>query len=146
FLTAWTALTWALPAASEGPLSVAERQRLQEQAVQLTQRADQLYAAGKPAEALPLATQAVAIPERLYPRTTHPDGHGELAPTGNAVGYFWQGRGESRRALVYFERALDLFQRLYRPEKFSDGHADLATGLGNVAFVLQRLGDPGRAL
>jgi CHAT domain-containing protein/Tfp pilus assembly protein PilF len=136
---------WLPRAAADEPLSAAERAKLEKQAAELTEQADQLHASGKPAQAVSLARKAVAICERLYPATEYPDGHLDLATSLNNLGFHLQELQEPAKALPYFEKALAMYQRLYPPGRFPDGHADVADGLNNLGLVLEALGKPAKA-
>src|SRR5262249_2391186 len=84
-----------LPGASaEEPLTPEQRDQLEKQADDLNRQAIALYQAGKAAEAVVLARQALALRQRLYPLADYPDGHPELAQSLSNLGGLLRSMGE----------------------------------------------------
>jgi CHAT domain-containing protein/Tfp pilus assembly protein PilF len=127
------------------PLPTEEQQALQAKAAALDQQMLALYRAGRGAETVSLAEQALALRRQLYPKERFPDGHRDLANSLDNLGFMLQVRGDFARAEAFCQEALTLRRRLFPKERFPDGHLDVAMSLNNVATVLQALGEPARA-
>jgi CHAT domain-containing protein len=107
----------------------------------LNQKTFALYQAGRAAEAVPLAEEAVALCRKLYPAERFPDGHANLAGSLNALGFLFQACGELTRAETLYRDALAMRQKLYPPKRFPAGNLDMASSLTNVGSLLQARGD-----
>jgi CHAT domain-containing protein/Tfp pilus assembly protein PilF len=118
-----------------------ERQALQEKAQQLNGKLVKAYQDGRLDDALDCAREMLRIFEQLYPTTTHPDGHRDLAATINNLGNVLLNRGDYARAQPLFERALAMNEKLYPLEHFPDGHTDLAASINSLGALLQYRGD-----
>jgi CHAT domain-containing protein/tetratricopeptide (TPR) repeat protein len=130
----------AAPGALAQPVPPAEptdQQAQQARASALDRRVEELYRQGRVAQAVPLAKQALALRQQLYPRRRFPDGHAALALSLNNLGSLLQARGELVAAEALLRDALTMRQALYPRERFPDGHPQLATSLNNLGFVLQ---------
>ena len=112
----------ALPAYAEHQPSLSsEERRLQELTVQYTQR----YRAGAYAEAIPIATQALDLAEKVF----GPD-HERVAQVLNDLGRLYQSQHNLEQAARLHERALAIRERLFK----ADGPA-VAQSLNNLAKV-----------
>ncbi len=131
-------LAWS----AEEPLTAEERAKREKQVDELNKQMFELYQAGKPAEAVPLARQALAIREQLYPGMDHPD----LATSLNDLALLLHATGEYGQALPYHEKALAMNERLYLPERYPNGHPELASSLNNLGGLLSSMGEHGQAL
>jgi tetratricopeptide (TPR) repeat protein/CHAT domain-containing protein len=141
------ALGWLAGCASaDEPLTPAAREKLQKESAKIKEEARGLLRAGKPAEALRSARQALAIDERLYPAADYPDGHASLAQCLMDAGAILEAGGEAKKALEFYEKALAMNQRLYPAEGFKDGHPALADSWNHLGTLLGELHQADRAL
>ncbi len=131
---------------SAEPLSPAEQEKLLTKSLELHGESLKLFNAGKPAEAVRLARQALEVDEQLCPPADYPNGHPLLATSLTNLGVLLHATGEYGKALPYFERALAMNERLYPPKDYKEGHPDLATSLNNLGSLLQTMGENGKAL
>jgi CHAT domain-containing protein/Tfp pilus assembly protein PilF len=112
----------------------------------LIAQADLLSRAGQYADAVKPAEQVLALQRQLYPATSYPDGHPELAASLNRLGGLLHTQGEYARALPYWEQALAMAEKLYPPERYSRGHHNLGACLNNLGVLLQARGEYAQAL
>jgi CHAT domain-containing protein/Tfp pilus assembly protein PilF len=105
-------------------------------AKQLNQQADQLYKAGRFAEAIPLAERSLAIRERVL----GPE-HLDTATSLNNLASLYQANGDYTRAAPLYERALAIGERVRGPE-----HPEVAISLNNLASLYQAQGDYARSM
>src|SRR5262249_3421654 len=122
-----------------------ERKALEEKRQQLSTKMMSAYHEGHLDEALRWANDVLRTCEQLYPLTTHPDGHPDLAGSINDLGFLLWARGDYARAQPLYERALAMHEKLYSKERFPNGHPDLALSINNLGGLLQARGDYARA-
>src|SRR5262249_49264247 len=114
---------WAVPSVSAAvePVQAAtpeERKALAEKAQQLDDKLEKADREGRVDDALGLAREALRIREQLYPASTHPDGHPDLATSINNLGALLRDRGDCAGAQPLYERALAMREKLYPTERF----------------------------
>ena len=87
---------------------------------------------GRPAEALPLMQEAVAMQRKLWGAQPYPD----LADAINDLGLLELDQGDYRQSEQLFRESIAMKRRL-----LGDKHPEIATGLNNLALVLDDDGD-----
>jgi tetratricopeptide (TPR) repeat protein/CHAT domain-containing protein len=140
---------WSADARSQ-PLSpavaLALRAHQQKELERLDKEIPKLYAAGHLVEALDRQQRHLALTQQLFPASSFPNGHADLAGSLNNLGFLLQSKGESGKALPYYEQALAMYRRLYPEARFPQGHPDLAASLHNLGELLYAMGEYGKAL
>jgi CHAT domain-containing protein/Tfp pilus assembly protein PilF len=126
--------------------SETDRQKLEAADRALNARIQQLYAQGRPGDALPLAEKMLAIRLRLYPPQRYPDGHPELAMVLTNLGGLLRGRGDYDKAQDCYQRAVAMLRKLYPEKRYPAGHPALARTLGDLGILLKARGDFNQAL
>jgi CHAT domain-containing protein/tetratricopeptide (TPR) repeat protein len=116
-------------------LGPAQRARLV-QATRLNYQGYQLWQQGKPAEALPLMQQALAIRKEVLGEC-----HRDYAPILNNVAYQYRDMGQYLTALPLLEQARDLTRKLLGEE-----HPEYPIRLINLATLYKDMGNYPRAL
>jgi tetratricopeptide (TPR) repeat protein/CHAT domain-containing protein len=117
-----------------------ERQKLEAQATECFQDGYKAYQRGDRAAAVAKTRESLRIREQLFAKTTHPQGHPDLATSLNAIGFLVQVQGAYGEARGYFERALAMYQSLYPKDRYPQGHAELARSLSNLGGLLKAQG------
>jgi CHAT domain-containing protein/tetratricopeptide (TPR) repeat protein len=123
-----------------------ERARLTTEASQLAQEASLSMRVGRPAEALKLRRQALALREAAFPKKEFPDGHPEIAVSLHSVAAALEALGQYKEGAVYAERAVQMLQRVYPRDKYPAGHPALAWAYKLAGDLRQELAEPARAL
>ena len=119
-------LEWQTATATEQDLA---------QATQLNQQVDELYQAGRYAEAIPLAEQALTIRETAL----GPD-HPDTATSLNNLAFLYDSQGRYGEAEPLYQRSLAIRETALGPD-----HPDTATSLNNLAFLYDSQGRYGEA-
>ena len=116
----------ATPASSQEALKEAD---------ELNTRVIKLYQAGKYAEAIPLAQQALEIREKVL----GPD-HPKVAASINNLANLYQAIGDYAKAELFFRRSLGIAEKALGPD-----HPSVATVLNNLAELYRAMGDYAKA-
>jgi tetratricopeptide (TPR) repeat protein len=104
--------------------SVSSAQNLKEVQT-LNKQVDELYDAGKYAEAIPLAQRALAIREKAL-GSDHPD----LVETLNNLAYLYHAQGRYAEAEPLFKRSLAIQEKVLGPD-----HPDVAGSLNSLGLL-----------
>src|SRR5262245_42506832 len=94
-----------------------------EDAATLTERAIDLYRAGRGDEAILLAQRALELREKALP-----PGHPDIASSFNYLAFFYHEQGRFAEAEPLYKRALEL-----REKALPAGHPDIASSFNNLA-------------
>jgi tetratricopeptide (TPR) repeat protein/CHAT domain-containing protein len=102
--------------------------RLDAEIEALNQRIDELYKAGKAAEAIPIAERYLEATKKLF---------GPIDPTYaaalNKLAYLYQQQGRLKEAEPLYQHALAI-----REKALPEGHPDTAISLNNLAYLYQQ--------
>ncbi len=124
-----------LRAATATDRTLIEKNRVLQEASQLSQEVGQLYGAGKYDAALPLAERALAINEKALGA-----GHPDTAEPLNNLALLYQAKGDYAKAEAFLIRALAINEKALGAE-----HPDTATSLNNLAALYNAKGDYAKA-
>jgi CHAT domain-containing protein/Tfp pilus assembly protein PilF len=114
---------------------------LQRRAEELVKQAEHLSEQGEFQGATKLWKQAMAIFQRLYPKSQYPEGHAQLAIGLNNLGLLLRRQTDYEAAWDYFQQALAMRHALYPKERFPHGHREVAGTLSELGSLLRDQGD-----
>lgn len=135
---------WLTPAAGQ-PIAEIERNQYIAKSRQWSEEAARFNRIGQIHDAVETIRLALAIDRRLYPKTTHPIGHPELATCVGTLGNYLHRAGKLDEALTHFDEALTMNRAIYPKDKHPAGHWDLAWSLNNLGMLWKAMGDYDRA-
>jgi CHAT domain-containing protein/Tfp pilus assembly protein PilF len=90
--------------------------------------------------------QALLTRQKLYPTTSYPQGHPDLARSLNNLGLLHQAQGEYAKAEALYGRALKMTEALFPRSRYPQGHPDLARSINNLAALHEAQGEYGKAV
>jgi tetratricopeptide (TPR) repeat protein/CHAT domain-containing protein len=113
----------------------AKAQRADDDLNALNQQVDQLYRAGKYAEATEIAERALALAKRQFGPS-----HAQIVPAVRNLADLYRAQGRYAEAEPFYKTALDIEEKALGPD-----HPDVGTDLGNLAGLYRSQGRNGEA-
>jgi len=123
-VAAFVIMAMLASAAFYAPVAVAQSV---EDAATLTERAIDVYRAGRGDEAILLAQRALELREKSLPA-----GHPDIASSLNYLAFFYHEQGRFAEAEPLYKRALEV-----REKALPAGHPGIASSLNNLSLIFQ---------